>query len=81
MAHLDSRDPQPWIDRLNTHLGEFGHQSLWSMEPVLDGLAERLDLPAFAMMLSLYRVVSGTDEVSALGEYDWWSRTGRAPAA
>lgn len=80
VANLDSRDPQPWIDRLKAHLGGSSHQCLWSMEPVLDDLAEWLELPALAMMLSLYRVVSGTDELSALEKYDWWTGAGQAHA-
>ena len=78
VATLDSKDPQPWINTLKTHLARSNEPSAWSMEPVLDHLTDTFELPALAMMLSLYRVVTGAGPVSDLDEYDWWTGAGQA---
>jgi len=81
LAIRDSRDPQPWLAELKMHLGRHHDSSLWSMEPVLEDLPGALDPPAVDMMLSLYRVITGTDSVSDLDQHDWWTGAGQARAS
>ena len=72
-ALIDGTDGRASLGRLKALELDHSDTSPWSMEPTLEALRRRLPDETFAMMMMLYRVVSGEQDRTSLDGCGWWT--------